>query len=104
MAALASTRLDMCQTPKQTAEMNPSHFETDLVQLRGEQLAGDGLAGDVHGVLEGELDVHLPVHGLQQLPDGGVSAAHVRVHDELEAGGGLEVVEAVARGPGREFN
>ena len=25
MAALASTRPDMCQTPQQTAEMNPSH-------------------------------------------------------------------------------
>ena len=25
MAALASTILDMCQTPQQTAEMNPSH-------------------------------------------------------------------------------
>ena len=26
MAALASTRLDMCQTPQQTVEMNLSHF------------------------------------------------------------------------------
>ena len=26
MAALASTRLGMCQTLKQTAEKNPSHF------------------------------------------------------------------------------
>ena len=28
MAALASTRRDMCQTPQQTAEMNPSHYLT----------------------------------------------------------------------------
>ena len=40
MAALASTtRLDMCQTPQQTAEMNPSHwpvgtFVWDLQRLR----------------------------------------------------------------------
>ena len=26
MAALASTRLEMCHTPKQTAEMNSSHL------------------------------------------------------------------------------
>ena len=26
MAALAITKLDMCQTPQQTAEMNPSHW------------------------------------------------------------------------------
>ena len=27
IAALASTRLDMCQTPQQTAEMNPFHWK-----------------------------------------------------------------------------
>ena len=77
---------------------------SDLVQLRREEFAGDGLARHVHGVLERELDVHLTVDGLQQLPDDGVRRAHVGVHDKLEAGGGLEVVEPVARGPGEKFD
>ena len=35
MAALASTRVDMCQTPQQTAEMNPSHshYNSPLTEL-----------------------------------------------------------------------
>ena len=32
MVALASTRLDMCQIPLQTAEMNPSHY---FIKLKG---------------------------------------------------------------------
>ena len=31
MAALASTKLDMCRTPQQTAEMNPSHYDSNLI-------------------------------------------------------------------------
>ena len=72
---------------------------TDLVQLGGEQLAGDGLARDVHGVLEGELDVDLPVHRLQQIPRRRRGAGHVRVHHKLQARGRLKVVQSVAGSP-----
>ena len=34
MAAPASTRLDMYQTPQQTAEMNPSHWPTRPIDPR----------------------------------------------------------------------
>ena len=80
MVALASTRLDMCQTLQQTAEMNPSHsrFKIELqnhsagAPLMTEYLCATSIQGvDLcHVMRKHELCVrYLPLLKRQEIPD-----------------------------------
>ena len=65
-----------------------------LVHLGPEEVAGDHLPGDKHGVLGGELDIDPGVEAGQQLPDLRLAALGVRVQHELQAGGSLEEIQS----------
>ena len=86
MAALSSTRLDMCQTPQQTAEMNPSHCK--LCQFPHDQL---------QEVVAQVIREHCLNEGVDEKVDGGEEECDQRT-ERHGAGLRLTVAQQVHRG------
>ena len=70
---------------------DPEGFNNELFK---EEVAGDDLPGDKHGVLGGELHIDPGVEAGQHLPDLRLATLGVRVQHELQAGGGLEEIQS----------